>query len=232
MERALKKCGHCGTYSSDSSDQCDYCGQYFYRRRRSLLALADIFRAKEISAEETVYPYEKNRQLCSKIDQEIQRVTDIQNYLANIRNEKVKEKIDSIVSQINGYIDSLVKCRCDIEFIKISGSLNALMVDSGKIRSEDIVSTSGDFKEELLTVFEEIRKTYNREYLEPYFAAKKADFEKVIENMSVLLISSILSKTSIVKELEYGPESSYKNLEENIDNINYEIDRLSAELSM
>jgi hypothetical protein len=62
--------------------------------------------------------------------------------------------------------------------------------------------------------------------------AKKADFEKMIENMSVLLISSILSKTSIVKELEYSPESSYRNLEENIDKINYEIDRLSAELSM
>jgi hypothetical protein len=54
----------------------------------------------------------------------------------------------------------------------------------------------------------------------------------MIENMSVLLISSILSKTSIVKELEYSPESSYRNLEENIDKINYEIDRLSAELSM
>jgi hypothetical protein len=116
--------------------------------------------------------------------------------------------------------------------IKISGSLNALLIDSRKIGSEDLLKYENEFKQELSEAFINIQEKYGRKHLEPYFEDKRREFEKMIENVSVLLISSILSNTSIVKELEYSPETSYKNLEENIDKINYEIDRLSAELSM
>ena len=223
----MRKCNSCQTYSPDHVDYCEFCGEYFHKK-----TIIDIFHSSKINERELVFPFEKNKQLCNKIDQEIQRVNDIQNLLVNIKSATIKDRINDIVKKINGYIDSLVKCRCDIEFIKISGSLNALLSDSRKIGSEEILKYENDFKQELLDAFDEIQESYDRKYLDPYFEDKRKEFEKMIENMSVLLISSILSKTSIVKELEYSSETNYKNLEENIDKINYEIDRLSAELSM
>ena len=223
----MRKCNSCKTYSPDHVDYYEFCGEYFHKK-----TIIDIFHSSKINERELVFPFEKNKQLCNKIDQEIQRVNDIQNLLVNIKSATIKDKINDIVKKINGYIDSLVKCRCDIEFIKISGSLNALLSDSRKIGSEEILKYENDFKQELLDAFDEIQESYDRKYLDPYFEDKRKEFEKMIENMSVLLISSILSKTSIVKELEYSSETNYKNLEENIDKINYEIDRLSAELSM
>ena len=223
----MRKCNSCQTYSPDHVDYCEFCGEYFHKK-----TIIDIFHSSKINERELVFPFEKNKQLCNKIDQEIQRVNDIQNLLVNIKSATIKDRINDIVKKINGYIDSLVKCRCDIEFIKISGLLNALLSDSRKIGSEEILKYENDFKQELLDAFDEIQESYDRKYLDPYFEDKRKEFEKMIENMSVLLISSILSKTSIVKELEYSSETNYKNLEENIDKINYEIDRLSAELSM
>lgn len=223
----MRKCNSCQTYSPDHVDYCEFCGEYFHKK-----TIIDIFHSSKINERELVFPFEKNKQLCNKIDQEIQRVNDIQNLLVNIKSATIKDRINDIVKKINGYIDSLVKCRCDIEFIKISGSLNALLSDSRKIGSEEILKYENDFKQELLDAFDEIQESYDRKYLDPYFEDKRKEFEKMIENMSVLLISSILSKTSIVKELEYSSETNYKNLEENIDKINYEIDRLSAELSV
>jgi hypothetical protein len=232
MERTMKKCSSCNTYSSDVAEYCEYCGEVFYKKYKTFSEFISSFKPKMKSNDGIVFPFEKNRQLCAKIDQEILRIKDINNLLVNVRNETIKNKIRDIVQKINGYIDSLVKCRCDIEFIKIAGSLNALLVDSRKISSEDLIDYDTKLKDELMNVLLEIQESYSREYLKPYFQEKEEEFEKMIENMSVLLISSILSNTSIVNELEYSTESSYKNLEENIDNINYEIDRLSAELSM
>ena len=223
----MRKCSSCQSYSPDHVDYCEFCGESFHKK-----TIIEFFHSSKINERDLVFPFEKNKQLCKKIDQEIQRVNDIQNLLINIKSAMIKDKINDIVKKINGYIDSLVKCRCDIEFIKISGSLNALLSDSRKIGSEEILKYGNDFKQELLDAFIEIQESYDRGYLDPYFEDKRQEFEKMIENMSVLLISSILSKTSIVKELEYSSETNYKNLEENIDKINYEIDRLSAELSM
>ncbi len=223
----MKQCSSCQTYSPDNADYCEFCGELFHMR-----SILEIFHSSKTVEGKMVFPFEKNNQLCKKIDQEIQRVADIQNLLVNIKNAIIIDRINSIVQKVNGYIDSLVTCRCDIELIKISGSLNALLIDSRKIGSEDLLKYEDEFKQELSEAFINIQEKYGRKHLEPYFEDKRREFEKMIENVSVLLISSILSNTSIVKELEYSPETSYKNLEENIDKINYEIDRLSAELSM
>ena len=228
----MTTCSSCNTYAHDSADYCEYCGEIFYKEYKVFSEIVNIFHSKRIKDRVSTFPFEKNRQLCLKIDQEIQRVNDIQILLENIKNDVIKQKIKDIVIKIQGYIYSLVKCRCDIEYIRISTSLNALIIDGRKTRSEDIVKYCNEFKNELQNTFLEIKKIYKIDYLESYFEEKKADMEKMIENISVLLISSILSNTSIVKELEYNPESHYKTLEENINKINYEIDRLSAELSM
>jgi hypothetical protein len=228
----MKTCSSCGSYSSDNADICEYCGEKLFKEYKAFSEIRNLFHPRRIVISSTVFPYEKNKQLCSKIDQEIQRVKDIENLLANIKNETIKDKIIGIIVQINGYIDSLVKCRCDIELYKIYGSLSALLVDSKKITSEDLVKYCNEFKEELHDTFREIKESYDRGYLEEYFEGKIKDLDKMIEDMSMLLISSILSNTSIIKELEYSPESDFKVLENNIDKINYEIDRLSAELAM
>jgi hypothetical protein len=228
----MKTCSSCNTYAHDKADYCEYCGEIFYKEYKIFSEIANIFHFKNVRDRSIVFPFEKNKQLCLKIDQENQRIYDIRILLENVKNETVKQKINSIVIQIQGYIVSLVKCRCDIEFIRISTSLNALMIDGRKIKSEDLVKYCKDFKDELQSVFSEIKRVYNLDYLESYFEEKKTEIDKLIENISVLLISSILSNTSIMKELEYNPESHYKTLEENIDKINYEIDRISAELSM
>jgi hypothetical protein len=228
----MKTCSSCNTYAHDNAEYCEYCGEIFYKEYKVFSEIANIFHSKSVRDRKTIFPFEKNRQLCLKIDQENQRVNDIQILLENIKNNNVKQKINNIVIQIMGYIVSLVKCRCDIEFIRISTSLNALMIDGRKIKSEELVKYCDEFKNELNNTFSEIKKLYNLDSLESYFEEKKVDMDKMIENISVLLISSILSNTSIMKELEYNPESHYRTLEENIDKINYEIDRLSAELSM
>jgi hypothetical protein len=228
----MKNCSSCGSYTADNSGICEYCGETIFKEYTVFSGIRNLFHPRRVVISSTIYPYEKNKQLCSKIDQEIQRVKDIENLLANIKNETIKNRIIGIIVQINGYIDSLVKCRCDIELFKIYGSLSALLVDSKKIASEDLVKYCKEFKEELLNIFREIKESYNRGYLEEYFKGKILDLDKMIEDMSMLLISSILSNTSIIKELDYSPESDFKVLENNIDKINYEIDRLSAELTM
>jgi hypothetical protein len=100
------------------------------------------------------------------------------------------------------------------------------------VSSEDIVRYSNEFSEELKNVFNEIKVNYKRENLISYFNEKNEALTKLIESMSVLLISNILSSTSIIKELNYDSQVNYKVLDENINRINYEIDRLSAELSI
>jgi hypothetical protein len=232
MERTMKKCSSCDTYSPNSSEYCEYCGEVFYKKYRAFSGIINTFSTKISSMKGVVYPFEKYKQLCLKIEQEIQRVEDISNLLVNIRNQTIRAKIEGILAKINGHIDSLIKCRCDIEYLRISISLNGLLMDSKNIESAELVKYEAEFMQDLVDAFSNIRNVYNRTYLESYFENKKSDLEQMIENMSVLFISSILSNTSIVKELEYGPELSFKNLEENIDKINYEIDRLSAELSM
>jgi hypothetical protein len=226
----MKTYSICNTYSSSKSDTCSYCGTSFYPGFSISVIFNNIFHPNIRAKSRSNFPYTRAIQLDQKIEKENKKVKDIQILLGNITNQTIKTKVEGILVKLNDNIDALIMYRCDLEFIRYSGSLHEIILDSGKLDSEDIIRFSNDFKNELKDVFSNLEMNYKRTNLEQYFTSKLTEYDKIIESVSVLIISNILSKTSITNEFSFSSEKQYESLSENIEKINYEIDRLSAEL--
>jgi hypothetical protein len=228
----MKVCGVCAAYSASGADFCEYCGAAFFREYRVFSELANLFHSKKYRGGGRVFPFQKNKELYEKINQEIQRAEDINLLLGNVRDREMLGKITGIVAKIYSHVESLIRCRIDLEYIKILSSLNAMINEGKSLKASEVLKYCGELRGAFQESFAGIREIHTTEDLSEYMREKTGDLEAVVERMSILMISSILANASIVNELEYSVESDYRLLEENIDKINYEIDRLSAELAM
>ena len=225
-------CYKCDTYLIEKSEYCVYCGKVFYKNIQYFLILGIRSMRKKLAKTGKTFPFRKNEKLCRKIDQEIKRINDIELLLKNIKDEQLIFKIQTVIVQISGYIDSLIKCRIDIEYLRISTSINTFKFESKSMSAKELMDYCDEKREDFDKVFSLIYNEYKRDGLKDNINQKKTDLDKLIENASLSTISSIISNATVVKESEIDFGSDYQNLEKNIDTINYEIDRLSAELSM
>jgi len=226
----MKICGNCETYSPRGAEYCEYCGELFYKQYRLFPEIMNIFRVRPLS--DRIFPAARRAQICGRIDEEIKRVGDIEALLGNVRNAETRRRVEDIVAKIRGYIESLIRCRVDLEFMKQAISLSAVKDEGRDLGSGEILQFCSGVKAEFNASLEGIRSSYRMKSIDEYVGAKERDFEDSIEDLSIGLISSILARTSIVGRDLGGFERDYKSLEDSIESINHEIDRLSAELAL
>jgi hypothetical protein len=228
----MKKCSICNTYSTSNAEYCSYCGEMFFKPYQLFPEIFNILRSKQHLTQGVVFPLTKNRQLCTKIDEEMKRVEDIRELLKNVKNAEMIQKIENIISTVNGYIESLMQCRVDIEFMKNIISLNAIKDESKRLDSTEIIIYCNGIKTDFIEALDSIRDYYKNSGITEYIKQKIRFFDTAIEELSILLISSILARTSIIHENIGSVEIDFNLLENNIESINHEIDRLSEEVAL
>jgi len=231
----MKKCFECNTYNNEKAIICSYCGNELDQYCNNAQIIINSFRATKIKKKIGKFPYDKAKALHLKIEQERKRVSDIQTLQKRIIDKLAIDKISNVNEKIKSYINTLILCEIDIKYYSIILSLSVI---NNEI-SDDLnyeVKLINEYCEKIEKQFNELffneKTEYSTEDQKEHIMKKHIDMIKKIEVLSLAKIGTILSGTSIVVNSDFGVENDYKELENNIDNINYEIDRLTAEINI
>ncbi len=231
----MRNCHRCGVINPEVADVCEYCGGYFNREYRLFAESRNSLRKVRFGWNKVVYPFDKHRELSSKIDDEAKRIREIRSLMANVRDAEMLARISGILGRLESYLESLIRYKIDIEYygIRLSARNAAQAIAIGSESDTDSIMRSCEkLRYQFTSTLEEANRGAARAGVREYIESKRADLGTLLENISLSGISSILSSTTIVPGGESDVTRDYSELERNIEAVKYEIDRISAEFSL
>jgi hypothetical protein len=242
----MKKCNICYSFNDPKEKYCHYCGYildimvYGEDERYDLYCRTDNIKTEGskifIKTKRIKNALAKRNIIFDKIQIEKERVNKINSLLVNISSNENRVKIESIKSKVEDLISDLLKCRIDIEFLKYVGNYNALknIANRNEINENDVNEQLSEQQIEISSWISKIVKLYPVENIKIYCDTKELLFKRMKEEIALIMISGILSKTSLLKSKnEAGFEQDeVTEIENEVERINFEIDRLNGELTL
>ena len=246
----MKKCKICSALNNDDYQYCHYCGYSINlnppkseNERYALYCCIDnlqeepnsnkLFSRKVLRIDNALC---KRNVLFDKIKFEKEKIKNLILALTNVSLSENRKRIESIKDRMQQLVDELLKCRLDIEFVKIIGNIKVIKkyVSENNVEVIDVNKLLLDEQEEFNDWIKNVKDYYSSQSIIEFCDKKYKIFIKLKEEIALKMITGILSTTTL---LQQNSENIFDNIEvsdieKEIERINYEIDRLNGELTL
>ena len=259
----MNQCAVCKTYVDSKYKYCKYCG-YKYSKYETPEDIISMLKSvyndyPSIDNEDNLngkISITKNRSRLSnsnqfkcniiknRIKEEIEKYNTIKAPLDKISNNKIKEKIDNILTPILKNVNELTRILVNIEFNRFQEDFRIInnSIDVDAINDENELASIIESEMDKYMIWtksmnSELPKLINQENEMKILDEKyKKAINDIKEKYYIRKLNVALKKTSLVEsECTLAEESriySMNNYDSEIEEIEYEIDRLNAELEM
>lgn len=243
-------CKICSANSLSERAYCHYCGYLFDEEyptnQKELYAL--YCRTDNVSEEKKQVQFFKTkpkriRNILSKrnilfdqISSEREKVKNIKALLNNISKDTNKNKIQSIIDKMESLIDELLKCRINMEILKYSQGLCEIReaITKESLKAAEVDGLLREESTKYVEWIEKLKNSINSGNITEYVENRGETISSLKEEIALKVIAGILSSTNLAgatQSIEVESDN-VDSIESEIQRINYEIDRLTAEISL
>jgi len=241
----LRKCGICKALNLQEDKYCHYCGYLLEWK-----TLLEDERYVLYCAEDNV-GQEKNTGLFNKVSIRVsnvlvkrhsafdrakalkQKIVSITTMLQSVVSKESTDRISEFIGKMQSLYESLVSIRTRLEFQKCIGNLAAVREAYDTKNVEEIQHLLTMEKSSFIEWKDDLLKTFPFPSIEESVATCLDEFGMMTEQIALAIISNILSTTSLLSSgVAEELSARSKDIDEETERINYELDRLQGEFSL
>jgi hypothetical protein len=223
----------------DKDKSCPYCGYDVPRKPYNAERAALLYRVEGNARGHRRRKdnlLSKGQILSARILTELSKIRDIDKLVENISQEQTRTKVLEARAKIESLVDSLIGCKVNLDFLRFANDYSVIenANRSHALQPERLRELLIDQDLKLWGWLSKLQEEFPRPVTLEYFTAKHDVARKLKERISLAMVSNILSSTTLLdaESSVQAMQSDEKDIDQEIERINYEIDRLNAEFEL